>query len=70
MKKAAQATLGAALTMGALASAYYLYGSKNASKHRKQVAKWADKAEKEVVSQAKKMKDAALTDANMKMVIG
>ena len=69
MKKAAKATIGAALTMGAAAGAYYLYGSKNAAKHRKTVGLWADKAEREIVANAKKMKDAALTDANMKMVI-
>ncbi len=70
MKKATKATMGAAVATGAAAAAaYYLYGSENAKQHRKELAVWAKKAEQEIVREAKKIKDTALTDAAIAGVI-
>ena len=63
-------TLGAAAVTGAAAAAaYYLYGSDKASMHRKKVKTWAQKAEREIVREAKQFKQRALTDENIKGVI-
>lgn len=49
---------GAALTAAAAAgAAYWLYGSKDAAKHRKMVKEWSVKAQKEVIGAAKKLKN-------------
>lgn len=52
------AEIGAGLVAaGAAATAgYYLYGSKNAKKHRKVAAKWANEVKKEVVREVQKQK--------------
>jgi len=61
--KNAKSGIGVGTTVGAIAAAaaaagagYYFYASKNAPKHRKVAAKWADQMKKEVVTQAKKVK--------------
>lgn len=43
----------------AAAAGYYFYGSKNAKKHRKIAAKWADDMEKEVVREAKRLEKSS-----------
>lgn len=60
----------AAATMAAAAATYYLYGSKQAPQNRKKVAAWAQKAEREIVREAKNLKKAAYTDANINRIIG
>jgi hypothetical protein len=52
------AEIGAAAVAAAAAAGagYYFYASKDAKKHRKIAAKWADKLQKEVVREAKKVK--------------
>ncbi len=52
-KIAAEAALAAITAAGA---AYWLYGSKDATKHRKMVSKWSSQVQKEVVAAAKKLK--------------
>lgn len=70
MKNATKATVGAAVATGAAAAAaYYLYGTENAKQHRKELATWAKKAEQEIVREAKKIKNTALTDAAIGGVI-
>lgn len=51
---AATATAAAGV---AAAAGYYFYASKNAKQHRKIASKWAGDFKKEVVKQAKKVKD-------------
>lgn len=49
---------GAALaTAAAAGAAYWLYGSKDAAKHRKMIGDWSKKAQKEVMAAAKKIKN-------------
>lgn len=67
--KNAAAALGAGATMAAAAGAYYLYGSERASAHRRKVGAWMRRAEREIVHEAKRLKNAAYTDANIKRVI-
>ncbi len=65
-----KATLGiAGATMAAAAGAYYLYGSKKAAAHRRAVNAWMRRAEREIVHEAKRLKNAAYTDATIKKVI-
>jgi hypothetical protein len=51
-------SIGASLTAAAVAAAgaYFLYGSKNASKNRKKVASWVEDAKAEVMKGLKKAK--------------
>ncbi|HWO07373.1 MAG TPA: hypothetical protein VNM40_02205 [Candidatus Paceibacterota bacterium] len=71
MKTRTKATLGAAAaaTGAALAAAYYLYGSEDAAKHRRQLKKWARDAEREIVQAARKAKNKVLTDRNVRALI-
>lgn len=70
MKTSTKTTLGAAgATLAAAAAAYYLYGSKHAEKNRAQLTSWAAKAEREIVREAKRFKDKALTDKNLNAII-
>jgi len=55
--------------MAATAGAYYLYGSEKASAHRRKVGAWMRRAEREIVYEAKRLKSAAYTDANIRRVI-
>lgn len=65
MKKIKKTT-GTAIKIGAGLAAvaatavagYYFYGSKGAKKHRKIVAKWATDMKKEVIKEAKQLKNA------------
>jgi uncharacterized protein YpuA (DUF1002 family) len=63
------AAAGAAATGAALAGAYYYYGSENAAKHRQELKNWANKAEREIVREAKRLKSKALTDKNLHAII-
>jgi len=66
-KKTAATLAGA--TMAAAAGVYYLYGSEKASTHRRKVGAWMRRAEREIVYEAKRLKDTAFTDANAKRII-
>lgn len=68
-KKTAAALGAAGATMAAAAGAYYLYGSEKASAHRRKVGAWMRRAEREIVHEAKRLKSAAYTDANIRRVI-
>src|SRR5262245_30141297 len=68
MRTQTKAALGAA-TGAALAAAYYFYGSENDADNRKVAKQWAHKAEREIVQAARKMKDKALTDRNVRALI-
>lgn len=52
-KIVAETALAAITAAGA---AYWLYGSKDAAKHRKMVSKWSSQVQKEVIAAAKKLK--------------
>ena len=73
MNQSSRKTLGlvgaAAATGAALAGAYYYYGSENAERHRKQLREWANKAERDIVGEAKKLKKHALTNQNISAII-
>ncbi|MFZ2886635.1 MAG: hypothetical protein WA021_02320 [Minisyncoccia bacterium] len=70
MKTTTKATLGAAAATGAaMAAAYYLYGSENATEHRRKLKQWAHNAEREIIREAKKLKNKALTDQNVRALI-
>lgn len=73
MNQSSRKTLGlvgaAAATGAALAGAYYYYGSENAERHRRQLREWANKAERDIVSEAKKLKKHALTNQNISAII-
>ena len=60
---------GAAATGAALAGAYYYYGAENAAKHRTQLKSWANKAERDIVREAKRFKTKTLTDKNINAII-
>lgn len=47
---------GVAAAAALAGAGYYFYASKDAKKHRKVVAKWADGMKKEVIREAKKLK--------------
>lgn len=51
------------------AGIYYFLGSKDAKKHRAQVSTWMKKAEKEIASKVKKLKDDTLNEKNFKTII-
>lgn len=68
-KRMVGAAAGFAATGAALAGAYYLYGSENAAKHRRDLKAWSNKAEREIVREAKKFKEKALTDSNINTII-
>ena len=59
----------AAATMAAAAATYYLYASEKAPQNRQKLAGWARKAEREIVREAKGLKQAAYTDANINRII-
>jgi hypothetical protein len=68
----AKSLLGAAATVAGVvagAGAYYFYGSKDAKKHRHQVASWMKKAEKEIVTEVKKLKENAFNEKNVKSIV-
>ncbi len=52
----------AAGLIAAAAAGYYFYGSKQAKQHRKIVAKWATDMKKEVVREAKRLKELNAKD--------
>lgn len=62
------AMLGAAATMAGAAAAY-LYLGKGAPARRKKVATWYKSAEKEIVTEARKLKDAAFNEENYQRII-
>jgi hypothetical protein len=68
-KKTAVALGAAGATMAAAAGAYYLYGSEKASAHRRKVGAWMRRAEREIVHEAKRLKNAAYSDQNIRRVI-
>lgn len=68
-KKTAAIVGAAGATMAAAAGAYYLYGSKNAAQHRRKAKAWMRKAEREIVHEAKKLKNKTFTEANIRRVI-
>ena len=69
MKKSTKIELaGAALAAGAL-GAYYFFGSDSGKKHRLQAAAWMKKAEKDIVVQASKLKDAAFNEENYNKIV-
>jgi hypothetical protein len=51
----AEVGAGVAAAAAAAAAGYYFYASKDAKKHRKIAAKWADGMRKDVVREAKKL---------------
>ncbi len=51
------------------AGAYYFYGSKKAKQHRTETIAWMKKAEKEILSRAKKLKKEALNSAAYKQIV-
>ncbi|MFA6414968.1 MAG: hypothetical protein WCV89_03235 [Candidatus Paceibacterota bacterium] len=55
-KLAAEIGAGLVAAAGAAAAGYYFYGSKDAKKHRKIVAKWATSMKNEVVREVKRLK--------------
>lgn len=60
---------GIAAAGAAAAGAYYLYYSKDAKKNRAKVKDWTVKAEKEIVAEAKKLKDATFNEKNYKAIV-
>lgn len=54
---AAGIAAGAAAAAAAAGAAYYFYGTKHAKQHRAKAARWANAMKKEVVREAKKLKD-------------
>lgn len=68
MKKITKLEVAAGLAAVA-AGAYYLYYSKSAKRNRAAVKDWMKKAEKEIVAEAKKLKDAALNEDNYKRIV-
>lgn len=55
--------------VGAAAGAYYFYGSKDAKKHRVEAAAWMKKAEKEIITQAKRLKEEMFTRENYEKIV-
>lgn len=51
------------------AGAYYFYYSKSAKKNRAVAKEWMKKAEKEIVSETKKLKEAALNKENYNKIV-
>src|SRR4051812_38232435 len=54
---AAEVGAGLAAVGAAAAAGYYFYASKDAKKHRKVAAKWADGLKKEVIKETKRLQD-------------
>lgn len=54
---AAEVGAGVAAAAAAAAAGYYFYASKDAKQHRKVAAKWANDMKKDVVREAKKLKN-------------
>ena len=67
-KQRNMAILGAAATMAGAAAAY-LYVGKGAPERRKKVAAWYKTAEKEIVTEASKLKNAAFNEENYQRII-
>lgn len=63
------AIAGVAASALAGAGAYYFYASKNAKKHRATTVAWMKKAEKEVITRAKKLKAEAVNSAAYKQIV-
>ncbi len=59
----------AAAAAGALGAAYYFYGTKGAAKHRKNAKAWMVKAEKEILTKAKKLQAATLNEKNYHAIV-
>jgi len=53
----------------AAAGAYYLYYSKHAKKNRAAVKGWMEKAEKEIMTEVRKLKDVALDENTYKNIV-
>lgn len=69
-KKRVAIGTGAAAAAAALgAAAYYFYGSKDAKKNRKKASAWMRAAEREVMTRARALKDAAFTEENYKKIV-
>ena len=62
------ATLVTALA-GVAAGAYYLYGSPDAKKHRRQLSEWIAEARKELEERAGDLKDAAFDERNFRPLV-
>lgn len=58
-KNAMKIGAGLVAAGAAAAAGYYFYGSKNAKKHRKIAAKWATDMQKEVLKEAKNLKNVS-----------
>lgn len=70
MKKNEKTALGiVGATMAAAAGAYYLYGSEKAASHRRTASAWMKRAEKEIIAEAKRLKNKAYTDEHIQRVI-
>ncbi len=67
--KVGMAVAGLAATALAGAGTWYFYGSKKAKEHRKDTVAWMKKAEKEVVTKAKKLKSDAVNSAEYKKIV-
>ena len=61
-KVAAEIGAGLLAAGAAAAAGYYFYGSKNAKKHRKIAAKWANDMKREVIREAKSLKKVSEKD--------
>ena len=61
-KVVAEISAGIIAAAAAAAAGYYFYGSPQAKKHRKIAAKWATDMKKEVMWEAKKLKDISAKD--------
>lgn len=62
--------LGAVAGLAAAAAgAYFLYYSKHAKKNRAKVADWMESAQKEVVKEVRRLKDATLNEKNYQRIV-
>lgn len=57
IRKTVIVEIGAGLAAAGVAAGYYFYGSKTAKNHRKVVVKWASDMKKEVIAEAKRLKN-------------
>lgn len=67
--KTAVGITSAALASMAAAGAAYLYLGKNAPQRRQKLAAWMREAEKEIVEEAMKLKNAAFSEENYQRII-
>ncbi|HRH55848.1 MAG TPA: hypothetical protein PK609_03225 [Candidatus Paceibacterota bacterium] len=67
LQKAEVGAAALAAVAAASAAGYYFYGSKEAKKHRNATAKWAKNLQKDVVREAKKLKD--IDEKAMAMIV-